>query len=173
MRRQFLAKYNAKKLKWLHTIRYLILIAAGVILLFTFVFGVSRVSGYSMYPTLDDGDVVFYWRLQKTPQRGDILALSLPNSDGYVKRVTAVAGDTVDIKDGIVIVNGIAEENMPETYPEEGNFNYPLTVREGDLFMLGDNRPESIDSRSYGTFSEKQVRGVLKIRIHGLKITFY
>lgn len=171
MSRRTFSERNAKKVKLLHTFRNLFFLACVIILFFTFVVGVSRVSGYSMYPTLDDGDIVFYWRLYKNLDRGDILALSLPNSDGYVKRIAALPGDSVDIHDGMVYINGIKEEGMPETLPEEGNFTYPVVVSDGDVFMLGDNRPESIDSRSYGSFSEKQIRGVLKIRIHGLKIS--
>jgi len=74
----------------------------------------------------------------------------------------------VDIRDSTLYINGVPETGdyiRGATYAEEGSFSYPYTVPQGDVFTLGDNRQESIDSRFYGSVSLRQVKGVLRLQI--------
>lgn len=85
----------------------------------------------------------------------------------YVKRVIGVAGDTIDIKDGFVYVNG---EKQEEAYvkgiTELREFELPYTVQKGELFVMGDNREVSMDSRAFGPISLKQVEGKAFFRVY-------
>jgi signal peptidase I len=140
---------------------------------FTFLFGIARVKGESMYPRIRDGDLVFFYRLGGDYSIGDVLAFKV---DGYrhIARVVAKGGDVVDInEDGQLLVNGdVQEEEI--FYPTEklaSDVTYPYTVAENSYFMLCDFRTASIDSRDYGAVSESDVEGVvltLLLRRRGL-----
>ncbi len=148
----------------------LTLILLVVILLNNFVYFNVRVSGTSMDPTLyggtlgsNDGDILVANRL-KSPKRGDIVIIDgvkvketvngVTKYEWIIKRVIALEGDTVEIKDGFVYLNG---ESLDEPYLEkqgltvwkETGFNEgkPYTLKEGEVFYLGDNRERSSDSR--------------------------
>lgn len=85
----------------------------------------------------------------------------------YVKRVIGVAGDTVDIQDGYVYVNGDKkEEAYVKGITEVRSFELPYTVQEGELFVMGDNREVSMDSRAFGPISLKQVEGKAFFRVY-------
>ncbi|MCQ2438080.1 MAG: signal peptidase I [Clostridia bacterium] len=160
------SKYDARKLEWLKMTKRFLWLVVIIFLVFRFVVGFSFVNGVSMRNTLQSGDLVLYTRINPSIKRGDIVSMSLPTGEYYVKRVLAVGGDTVDLRDGVLYVNGIAEEGdyfVGTTLPEEGNFVYPYDIPMGDIFTVGDNREASIDSRFYGTFSLKQVTGVLRL----------
>jgi len=136
------------------------------ILIFIFVFRVIGVKGDSMFPTLHDGDRVVSSGVLYDPQPGDIIILK---SDYYsqplVKRIIAVENQTVDIDflNGLVYVDGkvISEPYIYEpTHTDEG-FIGPVTVPEGCVFVMGDNRNESNDSRcpDIGFIDEKEIFG--------------
>jgi len=136
----------------------------AIILLFSFVWFSVQVKGESMENTLYDEDFLLVDK-SATPKGGDIVIIENVRSYWLIKRVIAVEGETVQIKDGSVYVNG---EKLDEpyvkgkTYPHE----YPhgeeiLTVGEGEIFFMGDNREDSADSRSFGTVSVSNVVGVV------------
>ena len=139
---------------FLSYLRDLLLWVIGAMLVFTFLFRIVIVSGDSMKNTLYDGDCllllgnVFY----SEPQYGDIIVVNRDTSDegkSIIKRVIATEGQVVNIDGGIVYVDNVAlEENYvtTPTYPRE--ISFPLTVEEGCIFVLGDNREISLDSRS-------------------------
>lgn len=128
---------------------------AILVCLNTFFFRLSGVHGRSMQDTLSGGDQLILQIIgYDQPQRGDIVVCT---SDGFedealVKRVIAVAGDVVEISDsGYMMVNG---EELYEPYAKEpirpenrGDQSYPLTIDEGHVFVAGDNRNHSSDSR--------------------------
>ena len=163
-----------KKLDWKqNTIMYLhdlIHLLAVVVILFLLVFRVIVVSGSSMYNTLLNGDYllllsnVFY----QEPEQGDIVVISKQSFDNgkpIVKRVIATEGQTVDIdfQAGIVYVDGSALEEdyiYTLTTVEEGT-QFPLTVEDGCIFVLGDNRGVSLDSRNpnIGQVDTREVLG--------------
>lgn len=156
-------KYDGKKLGWLRQGKELILFIFLAFLVFRFMIGVSVVEGNSMEPTLQEGDLVGYLRIVPSYKRGDIVSVRMPAGDYYVKRVIAVGPDTIDIFGGSVYVNGERLEE-PYLYEEvtrysQEKFSYPLTLKEGQLFVMGDNRQVSVDSRTFGPIASTQVRG--------------
>ena len=141
----------------------------AVVLLFTFVIRLIGVDGHSMVPTLQDGDrlLVLNAMLDSDYQYGDIVVLRKDTflEEPIVKRVIATEGQTVDIDfvSGAVYVDGelLEEDYINEpTYVEEGT-EFPLTVPEGSIFVMGDNRNHSSDSRSsdLGTVDTRYVIG--------------
>ena len=141
----------------------------AVVLLFTFVIRLIGVDGHSMVPTLQDGDrlLVLNSILYDDYQYGDIVVLRKESflAEPIVKRVIATGGQTVDIdfETGSVYVDGelLKEDYINElTFLEEGT-EFPLTVPEGSIFVMGDNRNNSNDSRDYrlGTVDTRYVIG--------------
>ena len=141
----------------------------AVVLLFTFVVRLIGVDGHSMVPTLQDGDrlLVLNSLWDDDYQYGDIVVLRKDTfmEEPIVKRVIATEGQTVDIDfaAGNVYVDGelLEEDYINEpTYVDEGT-QFPLTVPEGSIFVMGDNRNHSSDSRSsdLGTVDTRYVIG--------------
>ena len=141
-----------------------------VVAIFTFVIRMMGVDGHSMLNTLQHGDrlLVVNSMLYHDYKYGDIVILrknGVFDDDPIVKRVIAVEGQTVDIDftEGIVYVDGEALEEdyiREPTYTAEGT-EFPLTVPEGSIFVMGDNRTGSSDSRDYrlGTVDTRYVIG--------------
>lgn len=127
-----------------------------VVLLFTFAVRVMRVDGPSMRETLQDGDLLLVVNrlLSGAPDTGEIVIVrkeSFESGEPIVKRVIATAGQTVDIDfaTGTVAVDGTVLDEpylREKTYLDEGTA-FPLTVPEGCVFLMGDNRNDSRDSR--------------------------
>ena len=147
-------------------------IAAFVI--FCLVFRVIGVEGTSMMPTLHDGDWVAVSGISMNIKKGDIVIITQPweRNVPIVKRVVAKGGDTVDIDFalGEVFVNG---EKLNEPYIDEPttlsyDVQFPLTVPEGKVFVMGDNRGDSLDSRSskIGCIDERYILGKVMIRLY-------
>ena len=144
-----------------------------IALLFSFLIRFVGVDGSSMEPTLSDGDWLVVSAINKEIEIGDIIISTEPNSfnEPLVKRVIAKGGQTVDIDfmTGTVYVDGQALDEpyiKERTHTSEG-VAFPLTVPEGTLFLLGDNRNNSSDSRSpmVGCVDERYVLGVVQYRL--------
>ena len=153
---------------------YEAMIFALVILVaaFSFFFRIIMVNGSSMVPTLSGGDRLVIWAAGYTPQHGDVIVI-----DGYidygkplVKRIIAKGGDTVDIDftSGQVAVNGevLEEPYIAEPTYESFDVTFPLVVPENTVFVLGDNRNGSSDSRvsSIGCIDERDIMGKVVFR---------
>ena len=145
----------------------LISAALVLVLVFSFFFRIIQVDGSSMVPTLVNGDKLIVWGAGYTPQRGDVVIVDSYTSYGkpLVKRVIAKGGDTVsiDYATGTVAVNG---EVLQEDYIAEPTYlgydvTFPYTVPEGTVFVMGDNRNQSLDSRStyVGCIDERDILG--------------
>ena len=161
-----LHKYDKYKTREQNVFTLVLLLVAVLIVLFflfRFIVGTSRVSGNSMDPTLVDGQSVFFTRVHISYRVGDIVCITMPNGDSYVKRVVAVPGDVVELKEGVLYVNGAAQETFGhgQTLPQEASIEYPYTVEAEKYFVLGDNREASVDSRSFGAVYRSQILGRL------------
>ncbi len=145
----------------------------AVCLIFTFVFKISAVDGDSMNNTLHNGDKVLITARDWTIERGDIVVISQPNAFNKVliKRVIATEGQTVEIngKTHQVIVDGavLEEPYIAQPLIVQGTWNYPVTVPEGCVFVMGDNRNRSTDSRdsAVGMIDTRYIVGEAVYRI--------
>lgn len=163
--------FAVELLEWVDSI---VVSAVVVVLLFTFVFKIVGIKGESMTDTLMEGDKVLVYSCNYTPEVGDIVVISRNASniiedesgehERIIKRVIATEGQTVDINDsGLVSVDGveIADSYIREyksTFKKDVQF--PHVVKEGCVFVLGDNRRNSLDSRSSG-IGDVDVRYIL------------
>ena len=155
-----------------NTIYVLLIVAAAAVLVATLFLPVLQIYGNSMTPTLHDGQLIVSVKDSEF-EHGDIIAFYY-NNKILVKRVIASSGDWVNIdKNGIVAVNGkvIEEPYIAENALGECNIDLPYQVPEGGLFVMGDHRSVSIDSRhsSVGCITQEQVVGKLVMCIWPLK----
>ena len=158
--------FSLKKevMEWMET---LVWATVAVVLVFTFLGRTAVVSGSSMLPTYHDGDRMLISSLGYTPEYGDVVVFAEKSGDkeNLIKRVIATEGQTVDInfETGEVSVDGVVLEEpyIYEQTEEEGNIEFPATVPEGHIFVLGDNRNNSRDSRfgSIGMVDERLILG--------------
>jgi signal peptidase I len=122
-----------------------------------------RVEGMSMEPNFHHGQFLLINKLAYRlgePQRGDVIVFRYPldPSRDFIKRVIGLPGETVEIRNGQVLINNQAIDD-PATV-NEASYNYPATVLgPEELFVLGDNRPNSSDSHSWGTLPADLVIG--------------
>jgi signal peptidase I len=145
-------------------LRFIIKLCAVLLALwaiFTFVFGIRQVDGESMYPRLRDGDLILYYRLEQDYQVGDVVAFSVCG-EPQEARIVAQGGDVVELSsDGQLLVNGAVQQEdiFYLTEPQGEDITYPYTVEEDSYFVLSDSRTSGIDSRSFGSISQKEIRG--------------
>ena len=149
-----------------------VLLAASIFLvIYIFLFRPFQVSGASMFPTFKDKEYILTNLITlrfANPKLGDVIVFKAPtdNEKDFIKRIIGVAGDTIELEDGYVYVNG-EKLNESEYLNNEvrsygGAFlkdNEPLKVPEGDFFVMGDNRPYSSDSREWGFLKQKNIIG--------------
>lgn len=129
-----------------------------------------EIKGSSMFPTLRTGDRHLINRLvflTREPQRGDLVAIKDPDHDDFaVKRIIGIPSDTVQMNNYFAYVNlqKLKEDYLPEDVKRtrEGILEPAVVVPKGRYFVLGDNRPVSEDSRSYGTIPRENILGVIK-----------
>jgi len=152
-----------------------IVMAIGIALLIqNYAFAQAQVHQSSMYGTLEEGQRLVEDKLSyrfSEPERGDIVIIDGPESDlRLIKRLIALPGDTVDMREGAVYLNG-AKLDEPyangQTFPN--GLELPLTVPEGKVFVLGDNRERSIDSRQLGLIASSSLEGKAVFRIWPLQ----
>lgn len=164
-------KSNQNIVEWYEA---LIFALAFLVLLFTFVVRVVAVNGSSMVPTLSSGDRLLVQSSLFQVERGDVVVIDsyIDYGKPLVKRVIAVGGDRVDInaETGEVFVNGqlLDEPYIAEATRQKGDMEFPLTVPEGYLFVMGDNRMHSTDSRyqDIGFIDERDILGQVLYRIY-------
>lgn len=155
---------------WIFSIAIAIIIA---LIIRHFVFTIVKVDGPSMNPTLTDGDTLFTTKLFYEPKVGDVIIFRPPNSPKtpYVKRIIALEGQIVDIDpvDGTVSVDSKTydEPYIKEPISRIGDMQFPYTVPEGCVFVLGDNRNNSHDSRDsdVGAVPVENIIGKAQFRI--------
>jgi signal peptidase I len=151
--------------------RDLIFVLMVLALVMVFVVQPVKVEGTSMLPYLHDGEhifvnkLIYYDAYSWAPKinRGDIVVFWFPDdpSKSYIKRVIGLPGDTVEVHEGRVSVNGV---DLNETYlnPQFNTFQTsraPILVKPGHYFVMGDNRDDSSDSRDWGLVPKKYIYG--------------
>lgn len=158
-----------------------------LLLVFTFLFRQVKIDGDSMHPTLQDGERVIISDVFYTPKYGDIVVIS---SEVYgnvpiIKRVIATEGQWIDIEGGNVYVGEdrlnmykVSDEFVGDVYTEEvvasgllGYYKYPIQVPENHVFVLGDNRNISLDSRTeiIGFIDCRQILGKALYRVYPIE----
>ena len=155
------------------TIFTLVVVAAIAVLVATLWMPVLRIYGTSMAPTLPDGTIVVSVKKRSNFEPGEIVAFYY-NNNILVKRVIAQAGDWVDIdEDGNIYVNNVLldEPYIDEKAFGDTNIELPYQVPEGRIFVVGDNRAVSIDSRNkaVGCVASEQIVGKLALKIWPLE----
>ena len=143
-------------------------VALGVTVLlitaFALLLGIAVQGDEGMQPTYKKGQPIVYLRVIGECRRGDLVCLRLPDGTTALRRVVAVAGDSVELRGGIAYINGLAERgsySFTRTDPRPGGPVYPVILRQGELFLLGDARETAADSRDFGVVSTSALLGRL------------
>lgn len=149
---------------WLRDLMLSVLIAILVIL---FIYQPVKVEGTSMMPALADQERIFINKFiyrfgLGSVERGDLVVFWFPydQSKSFIKRVIGLPGDTVEIRDGIVFVNGrpLSEDYVPDRYKDRYSRD-PVIVPADEYFVMGDHRSSSNDSRGWGTVHRRYIYG--------------
>lgn len=142
-----------------------------VVITFTFIFGIARCNDDMMSTSFKDGDLVFYYRLQKEYLPTDVVVIE-KDGETQVRRIIAKSGDKVDITENGLMINGyVQQENniFVETLPYKKGIKFPIKLKENEYFVLGDNRTQAKDSRVYGVVKASEIKGsvITQIRRRG------
>lgn len=161
----------------LETIKEVLLAILCVMLITEFVMAHNMVPTGSMIPTIEIGDHLITNRLPyyyRNPKRYEVVVFA-QGDENLVKRVIGLPGDVIDIRDNKVWINDEALDESAYIYVWDSTWRvagapikYPYTVPEDHYFVLGDNRPESLDSRYFGPISRKQIISKAYMRIYPL-----
>ena len=130
--------------------------------------GVMVNNGPRMAPAFHDRDVVIYYRLAKDIKAGEVVVYRGDNNQLLLGRVAAKAGDTVDIDEKGIRINGYYQEEpfaVGDTVLFEGGTSLPVTLRTGEYFVLCDDRSQSADSRIFGPISSDRICGRVMLMI--------
>ena len=146
--------------------------ATLMVLIHVFVLQVSIVRGSSMEPCLHDGDRLVVDRVSYSVaevQRGDVVVLRNPRNQAidFVKRVVALPGDRVAMRDGTLIVHGEVNDQYGCIHDHDDLRSF--TVPDDHFFVLGDNRPVSCDSRDFGLVEKDLLKGRVRVRFWPLQ----
>jgi len=139
------------------------IICIATVLTFTFLYGFHRNVDPDMTPMVKSGDLVLFYRLGRDYAIGDLLLLDF-QGERQVRRVVAREGDTVDITENGLVINGSIQQEpeiFEETWQYENGISFPITVGAGQVFVLGDAREGATDSRVYGPINVEDTLGTV------------
>jgi signal peptidase I len=134
-------------------------------LVFICLFSPYRVSGLSMYPAYHPGQIVFTepYPDAGSAERGDVIVFHSDDlSADLIKRIEGLPGDKVQITEGKLFINGEVVEEGFDPMEQAGIAAFPVTLKEGEFFVLGDNRNDSLDSRELGPVPFVQIKGKVR-----------
>jgi signal peptidase I len=141
----------------------LLLWLTGILLVFYVFFSSAVVDGPSMTPTLRSGDYLLVTKGDSPPRRGDVVVTQVDENGvpiELVKRVIALPGDTVEIRSDVAFINGVAEPGRGQVVDGRFSVSRPrITVPADHVYVMGDNRPNSEDSRYFGPVLTSGIKG--------------
>jgi signal peptidase I len=159
-------------LKDLFTLAFLIIVV--VIPIRIFIISPFVVDGDSMHPTFKHLDYLIvdeFLYYFKAPERGDVIVFRYPNNPSvfYIKRIIGLPGETVSINHGVVTVTTVSGEKIglgePYIVNEDATYTKNTSLNSEEYFVMGDNRPNSSDSRVWGPLPKKSIIGRVDLRI--------
>lgn len=144
-----------------------VIIVAVVVLVRTFLFTPIRVDGPSMNPTLKNGDIMILNKISKVDRFDIVVIKSDRLDDVLIKRVIALPGETIEVRNGITYING---KKLKDKYAFGKTSDVgKMKLKDDEYFVMGDNRRVSADSRIFGTFTKKDIKGTTKFVIFPFK----
>ena len=141
-------------------IRIVVIVLITTVIL-TFIYGIHLISDPGMTPAAQSGDIILIYRLDKNYNINDLVLLDFEGTR-QIRRVIAQEGDVVDIIENGLVVNGVLQSDIHargETTAFEEGIEFPITVPENEVFLLGDARELATDSRIYGTVRISDTHG--------------
>lgn len=151
------------------SVEAIVIALALSVVLYLFLFTPHEVVGRSMYPTYKNGEYLIANKIiyqMSDPEQGDVVIFKHSPTQDYIKRIVAMPGDTVSLRDGKLLVNGdfLNESDYLEdtVYTSGGGFlgdGGSYEVKNGEVFVSGDNRPHSADSRAFGPVDFEDIKG--------------
>lgn len=161
--------------KFFNILQIFVVIGAILAVIYLFIFSPHEVTGKSMEPNYHQGEFLLADKISikfKEQKRGDVVIFQFDDNTDYIKRVIAVAGETVEIKDGLVYVNDtLLDESSylsESTRTNSGRYlseNIKFRVPDNMVIAMGDNRSFSADSRDFGPIMTNQIKGKVIIRV--------
>ena len=143
---------------YLELIKNVAIMAALVAIAVTQVFFITTARGTDMYPAILDGDILLGYRLNSTDLKNDVVVCEVDGKD-VVGRIVAKGGDSVNItEDGTLYVNGTEQTGEIAFPTAPGSQTYPYTVPEGCVYLLGDYRTHTTDSRDFGPVAVTDIK---------------
>jgi signal peptidase I len=183
-----MSEYNARmKDTWKGLLRDLftlaLLIFLVVIPIRAFVISPFVVDGDSMYPTFKNLEYLivdeFIYGF-KNPSRGDVIVFRYPNNPSifYIKRIIGLPGEVISISRGVVSISTVTGDKIaldePYIVNEDATYTKNVSLNQGEYFVMGDNRPNSSDSRIWGPLPEKDIIGRVDLRLLPIsKLSFF
>lgn len=159
-------------LRDLFTLAFLIVVV--VIPIRVFVISPFVVDGASMHPTFENLDYLIVDEMMynfESPARGDVIVFRYPENPSlfYIKRIIGLPGETVSIDHGVVTITGIDKKSVvlsePYIVDEDATYTKDTMLGADEYFVMGDNRPNSSDSRVWGTLPRKNIVGRVDLRL--------
>ena len=158
-------KYTDKKnenkiIKFIKELIPYVIIFIVVVLIRTYLFTPIIVSGPSMQPTLDGGELMILNKRDTKLERSDVVVVDTGSED-IIKRIIAMPGESISCEDGVVYVNGRRQD---ESYSKGITFSFDKVVlKDNEYFVMGDNREDSMDSRHIGPIKKDFIKGTTSL----------